>query len=47
MGGANIVKHLDKTIEECEEICNGISNCVAFEYGVAYGGRGGYKPKDC
>ena len=34
-------------MEECEELCSQNKNCVAFEYGVAYGGGGNYQPRDC
>merc|ERR1711871_366165 len=47
VGGHNIIKYSDKTVDECKAICDGMSDCVAFEYGVAYGGSGGYKAKDC
>ena len=47
VGGHNIVKFTGKTVEQCKEICSAMSNCVAFEFGVAYGGGGGYQPGDC
>ena len=45
--GHNIVKFTGKTVEQCKEICSAMSNCVAFEFGVAYGGGGGYQAGDC
>jgi hypothetical protein len=45
--GHNIVKFTGKTVEQCKEICSAMSNCVAFEFGVAYGGAGGYQAGDC
>lgn len=45
--GHNIVKHQKKTVLECKRICDADDKCVAFEYGVNYGGKGGYKPGDC
>jgi len=36
-----------KTILECTELCDAERKCLAFEYGVAYGGPGRYKPGDC
>ena len=38
MNGKNILKFTGKTVEQCKEICSAMSNCVAFEFGVAYGG---------
>ena len=34
-------------MDECKELCSQNKNCVAFEYGVAYGGGGTYKSRDC
>ena len=34
-------------MEECKTLCRKHSQCVAFEYGVAYGGGGRYKSQDC
>ena len=47
VGGHNIVKFTGKTVEQCKEICSAMSNCDAFEFGVAYGGAGGYQAGDC
>ena len=48
VNGMNILKFTGKTVEQCKEICSAMSNCVAFEFGVAYGGaRGNYQPGDC
>lgn len=47
VNGYNIVKYADKSIDECAEICDQLDTCVAFEYGVAYGGDGVYTPRDC
>ena len=40
-GYANIEKFPGKTIEECEDICHSMPDCVAFEYGVYDGGSSG------
>ena len=45
--GHNIIKFTGKTVEQCKEICSVMSNCDAFEFGVAYGGAGGYQAGDC
>ena len=45
--GNNIEKFTGKTVEQCKEICSAMSNCVAFEFGVAYGGGGEYQAGDC
>ena len=37
----------DYSVEQCKEWCDSVPKCVAFEYGVAYGGSGRYKPRDC
>merc|ERR1711871_405779 len=47
VNGANIKKYSGKTVDECKAICSADINCVAFEYGVAYGGSGGYVASDC
>jgi len=45
--GNNIILYNDKSVTECKALCDKVTNCLAFEYGVAYGGNGGYKAKDC
>ena len=36
------------SVEECKTKCNEEASCLAFEYGVPYGGSGNeFKPKDC
>ena len=45
--GHNIKLYHGKTVQECKSICDQTAGCVAFEYGVAYGGPGGYKPAQC
>jgi len=47
VNGANLVKHDDKSVEECADLCDKRDDCVAFEYGVNYGGSGRYKARDC
>ena len=47
VSGHNIIKHAGKTVEQCKEICSAMSNCVAFEFGVAYGGGGECQAGDC
>jgi len=37
----------DKSLKECEAICDNLSTCRGFDYGVSYGGAGIYKPRDC
>ena len=44
----NIIKYPGKTVDECKAICDGMDDCLAFEFGVAYGGaKGNYSPGDC
>lgn len=39
--GNNVVRLADKTVDQCKQLCNEAgAGCVAFEYGVAYGGAG-------
>jgi hypothetical protein len=45
--GHNIVTYTGKTIDECKAICDSKTSCKSFEFGVAYGGSGKYKPGDC
>jgi len=47
VAGANIVKHKNKSVDECAEFCEQDSRCVAFEYGVNHGSPGGYQARDC
>ena len=47
VNGHNIVLYPNLSVEECKIKCNVRSDCLAFEYGVSYGGNGGYNPKDC
>ena len=47
MHGSNIIKYSGKTVEECREICSAMSDCVAFEFGVAYSESGDYQAGDC
>ena len=38
----------DQTVEQCKAICDGDDLCMAFEFGVSYGGsKGSYQPGDC
>ena len=44
----NFRKYSNKNVEECKSLCSQNVECLAFEYGVAYGGSGiGTKPRDC
>ena len=47
ISGHNLIKYPDKSIAECKDLCSARLDCKAFEYGVHYGGRGDYRPKDC
>jgi len=48
VSGANIVLEKDQTIEECADLCDQNSDCLAFEYGVDHDGvHGHYEKKDC
>lgn len=47
VNGRNIKLYPNKSIQQCRELCDAQEACKAFEYGVAYGGFGGYNPKDC
>ena len=42
-----MIKYPNKSVDECKKLCTQNKNCVAFEYGVAYGGSGTYKSRDC
>ena len=35
------------SVDDCKIKCNERDDCLAFEYGVSYGGSGNYNPKDC
>ena len=45
----NYRKYPNKNVEECKSLCSQNVKCLAFEYGVAYGGSGigGTRPRDC
>jgi len=45
--GSNIQLHSSKTVNECAKICRQTKGCAGFEYGMAHGGVGKYKPGDC
>lgn len=47
VNGANLIKYEDKSVDECGDLCDKRDDCVAFEYGVNYGGSGRYKARDC
>merc|ERR1711977_99359 len=47
VNGNNIKKYESKTVDECKSICDEMPACLAFEFGVAYGGSGRYRPGDC
>ena len=47
VSGHNIFLYPNKSVNECAAICDHIIGCQGFEYGVAYGGSGSYKPHDC
>ena len=47
VNGHNLVLYKDTSVEECKKKCNMKQDCLAFEYGVNYGGSGNYKPHDC
>ena len=44
---SNIELHKGKTVAECAAICDANPSCLAFEYGVEYGGGGSYEAGDC
>ena len=43
----NIVGYATKTLEECKSLCSAEPKCLAFEYGVQYGGRATRPPGYC
>ena len=45
--GHNIVLYPNMSLEDCKIKCNEDIKCLAFEYGVSYGGNGNYNAKDC
>ena len=45
--GHNIIKYTNRNVEECKELCSRNTKCLAFEYGVAFGGGGYFNPGDC
>jgi len=45
--GGNIIMHPGKSVESCAALCDAHADCVAFEFGVDYGGDGKYVPGDC
>ena len=45
--GQNIGLHAGKTVAECASICDANALCLAFEYGIDYGGGGEYEARDC
>jgi len=48
VNGHNIIKYTDKSVEECKKLCDDYGpGCKAFEYGMNYGGGGGYLARDC
>ena len=47
VNGHNIIKYKNTEVHECKALCSRNVMCLAFEYGVAYGGDGIYKPGDC
>ena len=47
VNGHNLIKYTNKNVAECKKLCSQTTKCVAFEYGVAYGGSGTYKSRDC
>ena len=47
MNGENIVLYQNLSVHDCKLKCNERDDCLAFEYGVPYGGSGNYNPKDC
>ena len=47
VAGHNLILYPNLSLDECKIKCNERSDCLAFEYGVPYGGSGGYNPNDC
>ena len=42
----SIAKYSSSTVSECKNLCNQRPDCLAFEFGVDYGGSTN-KPNDC
>lgn len=38
--GYNLLRVAGQSVEQCQQLCNDVSSCVAIEYGVDYGGAG-------
>lgn len=48
VNGNNIgAKIPNQTVAQCADLCDLNDSCKAFEYGVNYGGAGGYRAYDC
>ena len=47
VNGENIVLYPNLSVDDCKIKCNERDDCVAFEYGVPYGGSGNYNLRDC
>jgi hypothetical protein len=47
VSGYNMEKVPEQTVLECKQRCDKEPRCLAFEYGVDYGGSGPYKAGDC
>jgi len=46
--GADGKLYRDKSVKECEALCDNLSTCRGFDYGVSHGGDGdAYMPRDC
>lgn len=46
--GDNSRFYPDRSVRECEALCDSLSACRGFNYGVSYGGGSGvYVPRDC
>jgi len=47
VNGYNLELFEDSTVEECQEICDLMPECMAFEFGTDHGGGGSYENGDC
>jgi len=47
VSGNNISSISDKTVDECKTICDGMDDCLAFEYGVDHGGSATLHKNQC